>query len=71
MNSLEKMLIKDTVLSGGLIAVAVAWIAFSALQGSVPAPANEATVSAVPAQAVQRALAGTPPAAPSKVQCKV
>jgi hypothetical protein len=42
MNIFEKNPSKDTFLSGGLVAIAIAWVVLAAIQGPVGAPADQA-----------------------------
>ena len=64
----EHNVIKDTVFSGGLLAIGISWFILAAVQGA-PAPAGGqgiqdfATASAATPSAASGALAVSPPAA--------
>lgn len=71
MNSPETHLIKDTVLHGGLLAAAGAWLILSVVQGPLEQRAQAATMAATAAQAGQRCLAVTPPVAAGRADHRV
>jgi len=68
MNSPQAYLIKDTVLHGGLIAAADAWLIVSALQGPLEQRAPDATTASTPAQPGACDLAARPAAAGQPAQ---
>jgi hypothetical protein len=43
MNTFEKKSTNDTVLGGGLVTIAIAWVVFAAIQGPVSAELTRAT----------------------------
>jgi hypothetical protein len=61
MNTYEKRLSTDTVLSGGLIAAGIAWVVFAAAQGAAATADGAAYVTSAPQGAT--VTAATPRAA--------